>query len=68
MRTIATKFSKSDPTSMFSMLTEAERVFQTEVRKFAVNVVKPHVYQMDAAGRLDPELIAQIKAQGFMNS
>jgi alkylation response protein AidB-like acyl-CoA dehydrogenase len=42
-----------------SVLSEEEQLFRQTVRDFAESEVKPHVMEMDEAGRFRPELVAK---------
>ncbi|HEX7051250.1 MAG TPA: acyl-CoA dehydrogenase [Longimicrobiales bacterium] len=52
--------------SPLTVLTEDESMFRDAVRQFADEVVAGRVAEMDAAGRLDPELIPQLFELGLM--
>ena len=47
-------------------LTEDERLFQSSVRKFAREQIRPHVREMDEAGVFRKDLIQQFFAMGLM--
>ncbi len=49
-----------------SDLTEQERMFQAAVRDFAVAEIAPKTQEMDEAGQMDAELIAQLFEMGLM--
>jgi short-chain 2-methylacyl-CoA dehydrogenase len=49
-----------------TMLTEDEQLFRDMVRGFAEEKVKPHVMDMDRAGKLPRELIDELFALGVM--
>lgn len=49
-----------------TVLTEEELLFQEMVRNFAEHRVKPHVMEMDRAGKLPRELIDELFALGVM--
>lgn len=49
-----------------TMLTEDEQLFRDMVRGFAEEKVKPHVMDMDRAGKLPRELIEELFALGVM--
>lgn len=49
-----------------SDLTEQERMFQAAVRDFAVAEIAPKTQEMDEAGQMDGELIAQLFEMGLM--
>lgn len=49
-----------------TMLTEDEQLFRDMVRGFAEEKVKPHVMEMDRAGKLPRELIDELFALGVM--
>lgn len=56
-------FSEKRPYVRFS---EEEMMMRETVAKFANEVIKPKVAQMDHAGKLDPEILKQLFAQGLM--
>jgi alkylation response protein AidB-like acyl-CoA dehydrogenase len=56
----------SAPPQALTILTEEERFFAASVRQFAEAEIKPHVRQMDAEGRLKPEIIEKCFALGLM--
>lgn len=47
-------------------LTEAEQFLQSEVKKFASEILRPRSSQMDADQALDPDIIPQCYAMGIM--
>jgi alkylation response protein AidB-like acyl-CoA dehydrogenase len=47
-------------------LTEDEKMFREAVRQFAEETIAPLVNEMDAAGRIDPDLIPQLFEIGLM--
>ncbi|MFW6201841.1 MAG: acyl-CoA dehydrogenase [Gemmatimonadota bacterium] len=47
-------------------LSDEERMFRETVRQFAEETIAPRVPEMDEAGRLDPDLIAEIFGLGLM--
>jgi len=49
-----------------TMLTEEEELFQGMVREFAEKRIKPHVMEMDRAGKLPRELIDELFSLGVM--
>jgi alkylation response protein AidB-like acyl-CoA dehydrogenase len=49
-----------------SQLSEEEELFRATVREFAETAVKPHVAEMDEAGKFKPELIQQFFDLGLM--
>ena len=49
-----------------SQLAEEEELFRTTVREFAESEVKPHVHEMDEAGKFKPELIKKLFEMGLM--
>jgi alkylation response protein AidB-like acyl-CoA dehydrogenase len=49
-----------------TLLTEEERLFRDTVRSWAEETIAPRVHDMDAAGRLDPDLIPQLFELGLM--
>jgi alkylation response protein AidB-like acyl-CoA dehydrogenase len=49
-----------------TVLTEEEELFQGMVREFAEKKVKPHVMEMDRAGKLPRELIDELFSLGVM--
>jgi alkylation response protein AidB-like acyl-CoA dehydrogenase len=54
------------PPQALTILTEEERFFAASVRQFAEAEIKPHVRQMDAEGRLKPEIIQKCFELGLM--
>jgi alkylation response protein AidB-like acyl-CoA dehydrogenase len=54
------------PPQALTILTEEERLFAASVRQFAEAEIKPHVRQMDAEGRLKPEVIQKCFELGLM--
>ncbi|MFZ5989468.1 MAG: acyl-CoA dehydrogenase family protein [Bacillota bacterium] len=63
MRTITAHRTEAMP---LNYLTEEEKKFQSEVRNFAESFVSPHIYEMDAAARLNKEVIRQVIDKGLM--
>jgi alkylation response protein AidB-like acyl-CoA dehydrogenase len=49
-----------------SILSEEERLFAASVREFAEAEIRPYVRQMDAEGRLRPEIISKCFELGLM--
>lgn len=49
-----------------TLLTEEERLFRDTVRSWAEETIAPRVHDMDAAARLDPDLIPQLFELGLM--
>lgn len=49
-----------------TVLTEEEELFQGMVREFAEKKIKPHVMEMDRAGKLPRELIDELFSLGVM--
>src|SRR5262245_13736216 len=49
-----------------TMLTEEEELFQGMVREFAEKKIKPHIMEMDRAGKLPRELINELFGLGVM--
>jgi short/branched chain acyl-CoA dehydrogenase len=49
-----------------TVLSEEEELFRSTVREFAETEVRPHVTEMDAAGRFRPELIQRFFDLGLM--
>lgn len=47
-------------------LTEEEQMFRETVRQFAEETIAPRVHAMDAAARIDPDLIPQLFEMGLM--
>ena len=47
-------------------LTEDEKLFQSTVRKFAREQVRPYVREMDEAGVFRPEIVRQFFEMGLM--
>jgi len=47
-------------------LTEEEQMFRETVRQFAEETIAPRVHAMDAAARMDPDLIPQLFEMGLM--
>lgn len=52
--------------SPLTQLTEDEQMLRDAAAEFADTIIKPKVYEMDEAGKLDPELIQQFFEMGFM--
>lgn len=52
--------------SPLTQLTEEERMFQDQVRRFARERAAPHVREMDEAGKLRPELVTELFEMGLM--
>jgi butyryl-CoA dehydrogenase/short/branched chain acyl-CoA dehydrogenase len=50
-----------------TVLTEDEKLFQTTVRKFAREEIKPHVREMDEAGVFRKDIIRQFFEMGLMS-
>lgn len=59
--------SDSPAPQPLTMLTEEERLFAASVREFAEAEIKPYVRQMDAEGKLRPEIIAKCFELGLMS-
>lgn len=61
--------SDVDPSSpqALTQLTEEERLFASSVREFAEAEIKPYVREMDAEGRLKPEIIQKCFELGLMS-
>src|SRR5947207_3425575 len=55
-----------DKTSPLTALNEDERMFQSTVRKFAREQIRPHVRAMDEAGVFRPDVIRQFFDMGLM--
>jgi alkylation response protein AidB-like acyl-CoA dehydrogenase len=49
-----------------TVLSEEEELFRSTVREFAETEVRPHVYQMEEAGKFRPEIIAKFFELGLM--
>jgi alkylation response protein AidB-like acyl-CoA dehydrogenase len=49
-----------------TVLSEEERLFRSTVRQFARERVEPHVREMDEAGKLRPEILAELFELGLM--
>src|SRR5215813_8889141 len=49
-----------------TVLSEEERFFQSTVRKFAREQIRPYVREMDEAGKFRPEIIRQFFEMGLM--
>jgi alkylation response protein AidB-like acyl-CoA dehydrogenase len=49
-----------------TMLAEEEKLFAASVREFATAEIKPYVREMDAAGRMRPEIIQKAFELGLM--
>jgi alkylation response protein AidB-like acyl-CoA dehydrogenase len=49
-----------------TLLSEEERLFRNTVRQFARERVEPHVREMDEAGKLRPEILAELFKLGLM--
>lgn len=54
------------PSPALSVLSEEEQLFRDTVRDFAETEVKPHVMEMDEAGKFRPDLIAKFFELGLM--
>jgi alkylation response protein AidB-like acyl-CoA dehydrogenase len=54
------------PATALSVLSEEENLFRQTVREFAETEVKPHVMEMDEAGRFRSDLIDKFFALGLM--
>jgi short/branched chain acyl-CoA dehydrogenase len=52
--------------SPLTVLSDDEKLFQSTVRKFAREQIRPHVRAMDEAGIFRPDLIAQFFEMGLM--
>jgi short-chain 2-methylacyl-CoA dehydrogenase len=50
-----------------TLLSEDERLFQQEIRRFAHEVIRPKVRDMDEHARLDPSLLPQLFSLGLMS-
>ena len=61
----ATAHTESFPQPL-TALTEDERLFQSTVRKFARDEIRPHVREMDEAGVFRKEIIRQFFELGLM--
>lgn len=55
------------PPQALTLLTEEERLFAASVREFAEAEIKPYVREMDAEGRLRPEIIKKCFELGLMS-
>lgn len=55
------------PPQALTLLTEEERLFAASVREFAEAEIKPWVREMDAEGRLRPEIIEKCFELGLMS-
>src|SRR5512145_2516893 len=49
-----------------TVLTEEEELFRQTVREFAESEVRPHVAEMDEAGKFRPDLIEKFFEMGLM--
>src|SRR5450755_3364547 len=58
--------SLETPPPPLTALTEDEKLFQSTVRKFARERIRPHVREMDEAGVFRKDLIQQFFAMGLM--
>ena len=56
----------SSAAAPLSVLSEEERLFAASVREFAEAEIRPYVRQMDADGKLRPEIIAKCFELGLM--
>jgi butyryl-CoA dehydrogenase/short/branched chain acyl-CoA dehydrogenase len=56
----------SDCARPLTCLSEEERLFQETVRKFATEVIAPHVREMDESAKLHSGLLQQLFALGLM--
>lgn len=52
--------------SPLTKLTEDEKMLRDAARDFAESVIKPKVYEMDEAAKLDPDLVQQFFDMGLM--
>jgi butyryl-CoA dehydrogenase/short/branched chain acyl-CoA dehydrogenase len=57
---------ESPATLPLTVLSEEERLFRSTVRQFARERVEPHVREMDEAGKLRPEILAELFELGLM--
>src|SRR6202021_3443228 len=62
---LATPITDAAPRPL-TALTEDEKLFQTTVRKFAREEIRPHVREMDEAGVFRKDLIRQFFDMGLM--
>src|ERR1017187_5566807 len=58
--------SMETPTPALTALSEDEQLFQTTVRRFAREQIRPHVREMDEAGVFRKDIIKQFFAMGLM--
>lgn len=63
---MATTLSAIDAPRPLTALTEDEKLFQSTVRKFARERIKPHVREMDESGVFRKDLIGQFFEMGLM--
>jgi len=54
------------PTPALSVLSEEEQLFRDTIRDFAETEIKPHVMEMDEAGKFRPDLLAKFFELGLM--
>src|ERR1700683_1160206 len=62
---LATPMTDAAPRPL-TALTEDEKLFQSTVRKFAREEIRPHVREMDEAGVFRKDIISQFFAMGLM--
>jgi butyryl-CoA dehydrogenase/short/branched chain acyl-CoA dehydrogenase len=55
------------PPSPLTVLSEDEKMFQSTVRKFAREQIRPHVREMDEAGAFRKDILAQFFEMGLMS-
>ncbi|HTS29786.1 MAG TPA: acyl-CoA dehydrogenase [Bryobacteraceae bacterium] len=66
-RTVDVTIERTDaPPQPLTALSEEERFFQTTVRKFAREQIRPHVREMDEAGVFRKDIIRQFFEMGLM--
>ncbi|KAK4706080.1 short-chain 2-methylacyl-CoA dehydrogenase, partial [Phenoliferia sp. Uapishka_3] len=65
LRSFATEAGEPTFNSLYS-LSDEEEMLRDAVRKFAEDVVKPRVYAMDEAEKMDPVIIKGLFDQGLM--
>jgi len=63
---MTTKENETTAAPALTMLSEEEKLFAASVREFAGAEIKPYVREMDAAGKMRPEIIQRAFKLGLM--
>lgn len=63
---MTTKENETTAAPALTMLSEEEKLFAASVREFAGAEIKPYVREMDAAGKMRPEIIQRAFELGLM--